>query len=123
MSGHKHLTEKEAQRIWLLHKKGLKTSDIMFAVDRDRNSVLRVVDVFKKAEAGDWESVAKYYSRNQNITRYARAMFAPTEEPAPQPAAPAANDNTAKYLCEVLTELRRNNALLEKLLAVWEVQA
>ena len=53
MAGHKHISESEAKRMWLLHKKGLKPSEIAFAVERNVQSVYRVVALFEKAEKGE----------------------------------------------------------------------
>lgn len=126
MAGHKHISESEAKRMWLLHKKGLKPSEIAFAVERNVQSVYRVVALFEKAEKGEWEEIESKLGKNKNLCSLARTLFGATEaeEPAPektQPAA-AAPDNTARYLVSVLTELRRNNELLEKLCKAWEVQ-
>lgn len=122
MSGHKHITESEARRIWHLHKKGLRPIDIAVVLERNVNSVHRLIDVFTMAESGKLgEAESKYGKTNKNLLAIAAAHFRTEVEVVRKTTeAPPAGDNTIKYLCEVLTELRRNNALLEKMVAAWE---
>lgn len=123
MAGRKHIAASEAQRVWYLHKKGLKAKDIEIAIDRSRNSILRVIDIFTRAEAGDWDALeVDYRDNHKNIVKLARDYFgvykAEHEMPAETEKQPA-HDNTAKFCAEVLTELRRNNELLQQLISIW----
>ena len=123
MAANKHLTESEASRIWLLHKKGLKASSIALAIERSPMSVGRVIDIFTKAENSEWDAIdSKYNGRENKIVDFARTYFGKAQEqeaPAPAEQKPV-RDNTVKYLADVLAELRRNNELLERLVNAWE---
>lgn len=122
MAGHKHITESEATRIWFLHKKGLKAHDIALAVERNVNSVYRVIDVFTKTENGERDTLkSEYGNSNKNLLDIAAAHFGIKQQAAPAQSEKqhVAPDNTVKYLADVLAELRRNNELLEKLCEVW----
>ena len=124
MAGHKHLTEDEVRRIWMLHKRGLSSSDVAFVVGRNKQSCYRVIDIFEKCENGEYKAAeAAFGEKNQNLLAIARSYFGIVTEHKEEPKAteaPPAGDNTVKYLCAVLTELRRNNELLAKLVAAWE---
>jgi hypothetical protein len=122
MAGNKHITAGEAQRVWYLHKKGLNAKDIEVAIDRSKNSILRVIDIFTRAEAGEWEALENDYKDNhKNILSIAREYFGvdTVQETPAQTEKQPAHDNTAKFAAEVLTELRRNNELLQQLISIW----
>lgn len=123
MASKKLITENEARKIWLLHEKGLKASNIALAIDRSPMSVSRVVEIFTMVQNAEWDALAsKHGDRESKVIGYAKAYFAAEqEEAAPVPAPqPPVRDNTVKYLADVLEELRRNNELLEKLVIAWE---
>lgn len=132
MAGHKYLTDNEARRIWMLHKRGLPVDDIAFAVGRNRNSCFRVIDVFDKCENGEYEAAeAAYGAKNHNLLALARGYFGIVAEVKDEPkpttpaaaqttAAPTTPDNTIAYLTNVLEELRGIKELLQQLCAVWQ---
>lgn len=120
--GYKNITQNEAKRIWYLHKKGLNPNDIAIAVERNRISVNRVVDVFTKTINEEWDALEREYAKShKNLLNIAKAYFNIEQQEEPKATKEPTQDNTAKYLCNVLAELRRNNELLEKLVAAWEV--
>lgn len=120
--GYKSITENEANRIWYLHRKGLKPKDIALAIERHYNSVLRVIDIYIKTANEEWDALDREYSKShKNLLNIAKAYFNIEQQEKPKATKEPAQDNTAKYLCNVLAELRRNNELLEKLVAAWEV--
>lgn len=120
--GYKSITENEANRIWYLHKKGLKPKDIALAIERHYNSVLRVIDILTKTANEEWDALDREYAKShKNLLNIAKAYFNIGQQEEPKATKEPTQDNTAKYLCNVLAELRRNNELLEKLVAAWEV--
>lgn len=103
-------------------KKGLNANDIAIAVERNKVSVYRVIDIFTKTVNEEWDALDREYANShKNLLNIAKAHFNIEQQEEPKATKEPTQDNTAKYLCNVLAELRRNNELLEKLVAAWEV--
>lgn len=124
MAMHKQITESEATRIWYLHKKGLRPHDVAVAIERSVQSVHRVIDIFTKTDNAQFDELERLYGKtHQKLLLIARAHFN-VEQPKMNENnnVTPVRDNTAKYLGEVLAELRRNNELLQKLASAWGVE-
>lgn len=113
------LTNNHYDKVWMLHEKGLSPLEIADTLGISKASVHRVIRAFAAAKAKDFDAL---YDENitDAIRTYAMERFGLAEvKERPEEKAP---DQTATFCVAVLEELRRTNALLEKLCKAWGVE-
>lgn len=104
-------------RVWLLHKKGLKNAEIGELLSISKASVIRIV-VMSLAEKGDIETLSNYSGKGCYSTQkqYAKKYFGIVEQPKPESKPVLVpHDNTAVAMTKIIAALEKQLELLEML--------
>lgn len=117
MAGKKFITAEEAGRIWMLHEKGLTHSQIADVCGRSANTIYRVVGIYQRVRDGNAEALtAPSFQNSKGITAAAQRHFGVTAQTV-EPVEPTKKTADVQ---DLLSEVRRTNELLERLISLLE---
>lgn len=122
-------TEVLCKKIWSLHKRGFRPTEIAKVLDTSRSTVNRTVAIFTAYEYKDLNMMGNYKNSSLKIEAFAKEFFGidlsdkheesdeqiEIKDVTSENASDGALDNTATYLINLINEIRHTNLMLERI--------